>query len=591
MISMQEISVSRMVKYSACIVFASLCVSSTIDTGMFVYPSLSRYLLLEIGIVVLSGISILSCMADNKNVFKSWYCVFILAWIVYISLHTIFTSPHEIYKTMYLVVTLSLILVLGICLRASLLSNKVIENGLLLIAAIHIIYIAAQKLGVAISANKYFAIVGSNDNPTVTALYFVGILPILISRAKRTNWHWTYAIFTFFVIAGLLVLRCRTAYVGLFIEAAVYIGMCYKGKVHVIKTHPFRNSIILAVVMVMLSVTGTWLYNMKKDSADGRILIWKLSAGMLADRPQGYGYGLFEKYYNLRQAEYFSKNDASSMEKRNADFVYMPYNDYLEQGIEGGIVGMLFLMAFYTMNIRKAWKGNKVREAAVLTAFCVMSLTNFVCTSIQPWLLVICCSALTMTDRDKEKSQQQSHLRAAKVLNAFALTLFATCACSVVLITRAQLALKSLDIEMKTVGKVHDGKFGAIEKSVSTSEAYWRIRAKNSMSQDFSDNAIAYIRKARLYSSAPELLGLESEYLRRNGDTVTSMQLIDTLSDILPHVLRLKLILMRYNASCEEREDALRYAADILSTGAKYDTYEARAIIQEAKKYYEIYEK
>lgn len=69
------------------------------------------------------------------------------------------------------------------------------------------------------------------------------------------------------------------------------------------------------------------------------------------------------------------------------------------------------------------------------------------------------------------------------------------------------------------------------------------------------------------------------------------MQLIDTLSDILPHVLRLKLILMRYNASCEEREDALRYAADILSTGAKYDTYEARAIIQEAKKYYEIYEK
>lgn len=591
MISMQEISASRMVRHAACIVFASLCAVSAIDTGVFVYPSLSRYLLLEVGIAVLFGICVLFCMANNKKMFTSRYNVFILTWIAYISFHSFLVCPHEIYRTLYLVVTLTFVLVSGSCLRTGLLSDKTIENGLLLIAAIHIMYMAAQRLGVAVSANEYFAIVGSNDNPTVTALYFAGILPVIISRARQANWHWAYVAFIVFVIAGILVLRCRTAYIGLFVEAAVCIGMRYKGKMRAVKTHPFRYSVILSVVTVMLAVACTGLYNMKKDSADGRLLIWKLSAKMLADRPQGYGYGMFEKYYNLRQAEYFSKDDTSCMEKRNADFVYMPYNDYLEQGIEGGIAGMLFLLAFYTVNIRKAWKDNKAHEAAVLAAFCVMSLTNFVYASIQPWLLVICCSALVMTNRDKEVSSSQNCHNATKVINTVAFILFVICAYFIFRITRAQIALKSLDTEMRTEGNVHDIHFEAIEKSIGTSEAYWRIRAKNSMSQGCYDNAMAYIQNARLYSSAPELLGLEAECLRQTGHTDASMQIMDTLSNMLPHVLRLKLILMRYNASCEEREEALRYAADIISTGAKYDTGEARAIIQEAKKYKQIYEK
>lgn len=591
MISIPKTHIGRIARYTACIAFALLCTVSTIDTGLFVYPSLSRYLLLEVGIIVLAGFCIPYCMTDYKRMLTSRYTVFILAWIAYISFHTLFISPHEIYRTLYLVVTLSSILVLGACLRQGLLSSKNIENGLMLIAAIHIIYMAAQLLGVAVSSNEYFAIVGSNDNPTVTALYLVGILPSIISRARQHNWHWTYVVFILCVIVGILVLRCRTAYIGLLVETAVCIGLHYKGKMHTIKTHLFRNSVILSVVAVMLAVTCIGMYNMKKNSADGRILIWKLSAKMLADKPQGYGYGMFEKYYNLRQAEYFSKEEAGKMEKVNADFVYMPYNDYLEHGIEGGIAGMLFLVAFYMVNVRKAWQNNKVREAAILSAFSIMSLTNFVYASIQPWLLVVCYSALVMTDRDNGVSPPQRLLRTTKILNAFAVVLFATFACFVIRITGAQLELKLLDTEMKTNGNAHDIHLEAIEKSIGTSEAYWRIRAKSNMSHGCYDKAMAYIRKARLYSSAPELLGMEAESLRLMGQTDAGMQLMDTLSNMLPHVLRLKLILMRYNASCGKGVEALRYATDIISTDAKYDTPEARAIIQEARKYIHVYER
>lgn len=179
----------------------------------------------------------------------------------------------------------------------------------------------------------------------------------------------------------------------------------------------------------------------------------------------------------------------------------------------------------------------------------------------------------------------------SKVLNTSTIVLFVVCALSVFCLTRAQLALKSIDTKIKMDGNVPNIHFEAIEKSIGTSEAYWRIRAKSNMSHGCYDNAMAYIRKARLYSSAPELLGMETECLRQTGQTDAGMQLIDTLSNMLPHVLRLKLILMRYNASCGKRAEALRYAADIISTDAKYDTSETRAIIQEARKYKQIYER
>lgn len=146
MISIPKTTIGRIARYTACIAFALLCTVSTIDTGLFVYPSLSRYLLLEVGFIVLTGISILYCRTDYRRMLTSRYTVFILAWIAYISFHTLFISPHEIYRTLYLVVTLSSILVLGACLRQGLLSNKNIENGLMLIAAIHIMYMQPRNL-------------------------------------------------------------------------------------------------------------------------------------------------------------------------------------------------------------------------------------------------------------------------------------------------------------------------------------------------------------------------------------------------------------------------------------------------------------
>lgn len=84
---------------------------------------------------------------------------------------------------------------------------------------------------------------------------------------------------------------------------------------------------------------------------------------MIAENPfKGYGYGLFERNYNLKQASYFANQTSSNTERRNASFVAMAYNDYLEQTIEGGILGLLFYS-----DITKVFVGEKENQLVIIS--------------------------------------------------------------------------------------------------------------------------------------------------------------------------------------------------------------------------------
>lgn len=281
----------------------------------------------------------------------------------------------------------------------------------------------------------------------------------------------------------------------------------------------------------MLAVVGgNGLYKMKKDSADGRLLIWKLSATMIAEKPMGYGYGLFEKNYNLRQADYFANEKHTDTEERNADFVYMPYNDYLEQGVEGGIPGMFFLIMFYFIIIRAAIRQRQREATAVLCAFAVMSMFNFVYTSIAPWMLLICyLSMVTSNQKSRVKKVLLPRYAIAVLLLPVAFVSW-----SVLGMTEAQLQLRHLDDGNKGIHFTDDKEYARIQPSASTSEAFWTSRAIGSMKTKNYPSALGYIHKARLYSSSPRLFLLESYCHHITGDATAAMASIDTLSNMIP---------------------------------------------------------
>lgn len=105
--------------------------------------------------------------------------MFILGWIAYIAFHGWSVPVMEEYRTYYLCITLFSILPLAYLRCHRLLTRRSIENGLLLTAIIQLLYIGGQAIGLTESGNTCFSITGANENPTVTAVYLTGCMPLL----------------------------------------------------------------------------------------------------------------------------------------------------------------------------------------------------------------------------------------------------------------------------------------------------------------------------------------------------------------------------------------------------------------------------
>ena len=98
-------------------------------------------------------------------------------------------------------------------------------------------------------------------------------------------------------------------------------------------------------VLVILSLfLFVLLYGLKKDSADGRLLIWHCSLEMMKERPLlGWGVGGFEAHYMDYQAAYFERHPDSHYAPL-ADTVQFPFSEYLNIGIAFGVVGLLIVV-------------------------------------------------------------------------------------------------------------------------------------------------------------------------------------------------------------------------------------------------------
>lgn len=136
----------------------------------------------------------------------------------------------------------------------------------------------------------------------------------------------------------------------------------------------------LCTVGILFVAVGVGLYLLKKDSADGRLLIWRNTAEMIADKPfLGHGSGGFQAKYMLYQADYF-RTHPDSRYAPLADNVRVPFNEYLGIAAEYGIVGVLLLGGLIASvlreNLRRA-RGYKRTAAFSLLAVGITALFSY----------------------------------------------------------------------------------------------------------------------------------------------------------------------------------------------------------------------
>ena len=247
-----------------------------------------------------------------------------------------------------------------------------------LIGSIETFLVILQSFGWLVNNHTQFHITGSFGNPAPLG----GVLAITISTvygfySLQPSKRW----FKSFVLGMLILLAIacflsdsRASWVAA-LTGCLYIWYVRKGKRH-LRIYVYATCLLTAFVLAL----GSYYY--KKDSADGRLLIWRVSLSMIADAPlTGHGIGTFEKKYMYYQAKYFEENTDSKF-CILADNIIYPYNELLHIGVELGIPGMIISLLFSGIIFRHSdsSKDNIVYRGAFLSLllFSLFSYTSHV---------------------------------------------------------------------------------------------------------------------------------------------------------------------------------------------------------------------
>jgi len=258
-----------------------------------------------------------------------------------------------------------------------LLKKQILLYAFFLSGVIQSLIALSQKLGITSSNNIDFNITGSFGNPGQLGGYIAICCVIticLLNNAIRNKEK--LSILLLFIgsviqCCGLYLADSRAGLVGLMIGIAVAFISYF---LPVIKKYKTISVVTLGLVVVFGSLL---IYNYRSASADARLLIWEVSANMIADKPLlGHGTGSFVEKYMLYQADYFEKNPVSDF-LLVADNAAYPYNEFINITIQNGIVGLLlvvllFYLAFASRS-RNVWTRMFKAGLATLLGFSMFS--------------------------------------------------------------------------------------------------------------------------------------------------------------------------------------------------------------------------
>jgi tetratricopeptide (TPR) repeat protein len=191
---------------------------------------------------------------------------------------------------------------------------------------------------------------------TIALLAIISILPSTMSRAA-----WIAG-----VSGSALVVFCH--YVSMVKSVFSRIAECRKRTFW-----PVLLLIFLAVASLLAGV-----YSLKKDSADGRMLIWKISSGIIAEHPLGVGIARFPGYYGEAQVRYFSKNwMADPQEELVAGNPEYAFNEYIQIAVEQGIPACAAFVLLSLFALFFALKDRKYGVAGALLSLLLFAFFSY----------------------------------------------------------------------------------------------------------------------------------------------------------------------------------------------------------------------
>lgn len=222
-------------------------------------------------------------------------------------------------------------LVLYIAIRN--ISNKTLVTWLIVGGGIiQAIYGGLQLIGWLPSNHPDFPVTGSFSNPGpyggFLAISLTATVWILRSGTRQKLYLWGILVL---LSVLLLISNSRAAWLAALIGVITQFPQLRHG-------WKMKTGIFILIVSVIFC-----LYSIRPGSANARILVWQVSAGLIKTAPiTGLGIGNLSRYYMNAQAEYFIKHPTSDL-SAVANNNYQVFNEFIHITVEQGLIGLLLL--------------------------------------------------------------------------------------------------------------------------------------------------------------------------------------------------------------------------------------------------------
>jgi tetratricopeptide (TPR) repeat protein len=255
-----------------------------------------------------------------------------------------------------------------------------------------------QLYGLEHSQHALFRLTGSFFNPGPYACYLAVVLPAAFGYLL---WDWNCMKVKFQVCYWPLYLRwwialltcaCILSVLPAAMSRASWlaaVGGCgfiafFHWKHKIVKYSRW----ILAAMLVLCILGGIGMYRLKKDSADGRALTWKIVLQTAVHHPLGVGIGYFSGSYGHEQAAYFAAGKGTEQEQHVAGNPEYGFNEYLQIAVEQGVIPLVLFLGIMGYSIYAGIRQRRIAATSSLLALLITATASYPF-SVLPFLIVM----------------------------------------------------------------------------------------------------------------------------------------------------------------------------------------------------------
>jgi O-antigen ligase len=464
--------------------------------------------------------------------------------------------------------------------------SKTIYWGIIVICFLQACYGLSQFLGWFPSNHSRYTVAGSFDNPVGFAAVLAIGFPIglfLLATTKNIEKYLASATLAVIVIA-VFFSGSRAGMLAIIISLVSFV-LFNPNIMDRLRQYGFYKSLIVLTIICFIPLASI-LYLQKKDSANGRLLIWKVSTEMIKDKPLfGHGYGAFQAKYMDYQAGYFKINPNSTYSQL-ADNVKHPFNEFIKVTVEFGMVGLVVVLASILFVLWKIVKsGNENQKLALngLISFLVFACFSYPLQYISVWILLALYFSVLLQKKETEiKNTPVSIItRSVIVLSCtffIAYTFMQICA----EMKWKTIAMNSLNGNTEEMLPEYDKLYSTLLKQ--NPFFLYNYGAELNVAGKF-DKSAGILTECKKRFNDYDLQLLLADNYHKKGEPEKAIQTYQHASNMIPcRFLPLYQIFEIYK-DCGQMDMAAKYAHEIMNKKVKIPSLTVNSIKEEAEEY------